>query len=121
MIKSGQRNFIGNVKATFIEAQTTPVHLSIFITESNIISKQKLPDNSYDKDYINEFILRKGLTPYNGLLLSKEIEIGRVFVKGVEFTVPDKYILENCSLVVLINRVSPGDNEVLNCIEASFL
>ena len=79
-----------------------------------------MPDNSYDKDFINNLILRRGITPYNGILLSDDIEFGRVFVKRVEFAVPDKYELENCSLVVIINRVNTGDDEILNCAEVQF-
>ncbi len=118
VIKKENRLFVANIKTTFLKEDQTPVFLSIFITESVIESKQKMPDNSYEKDFEHNAILRKGITIFSGLKLADEIlEIGRVYEKGLEIYIPEKYVLKNCSIVVLINKVDADNKEVLQCAE----
>ncbi|MFT7590111.1 MAG: hypothetical protein ACI9UJ_000018 [bacterium] len=117
VIKQQDRKVIANVKATFTEQDETPVYLSIFIIESKINSKQKLPDNTYDKDFEHNSILRKGVTNYAGLLLAESVEVGRVFEKGVKIDIPAKYNIDNCAIVVLINKNSGNNTEVIQCAE----
>ncbi|MFT5723065.1 MAG: hypothetical protein ACI9JN_000170 [Bacteroidia bacterium] len=117
VIKKSGRTVVANVKTTFAEADATPVYLSIFIVESKIKSKQKLPDNTYDKDFVHNAILRKGVTNYAGIELAQSVEIGRVFEKGFEFEIPEKYIMDNCTIVVLVNKNDPESTEIIQCIE----
>lgn len=83
-----------------------------------MISKQKMPDNSYNLGYEHNNILRKAVTNYTGVKLGDRMEKGRVFEKGFTIDVPDKFDLENCDIVVLINRVSAESNEVLQCVSS---
>ena len=117
LIKQENRKVIVNVKTTFVEADLTPVFLSIFIIESKIKSLQKMPDNTKNKDYVHYSILRKGVTNYAGLQLAESVEIGRVFEKGIEVEIPEKYNIDNCSIVVLINKNQGGNTEVVQCAE----
>lgn len=118
LIRKTGRTVIVNVKSTFLEKNESPVHLSLFITESHIQSKQKMPDNTYNKDYEHNSILRKGITNYSGLKLADAFEVGRVFEKGFEIEIPEKYTIENCSIVALLNKVEADNYEVLQCAEA---
>lgn len=104
IIKQSGREIIANVKATFLEEDPSPTFMSVFIIESHIKSKQKMPDNTYDKDYLHNSILRKGITNFSGLKLADNVEVGRVFEKGFVFELPEKYDIEYCSMVVLINK-----------------
>lgn len=122
VIKQENRRVIANVKATFLEADATPTFMSVFIIESHIKSKQKLPDNTYDKDYLHNSILRKAVTNYAGTKLADNVEVGRVFEKGFVFDLPEKYDLAYCDIVVLLNKNEKlPDNsfltEVLQCVE----
>ena len=91
--------------------------LSIFIVENKIKSKQKMPDNTYDSDYVHYSILRKGVTNYAGLKLAESVEVGRVFEKGIEINIPEKYDITNCTIVTLINKNQSGVTEIVQCAE----
>ncbi len=117
IINQGNRKIIANIKTTFVEDDATPVFLSVFIIENKIKSKQKLPDNTYDKDYVHYSILRKGVTNYAGTLLAQSVEAGRVFEKGIEIDIPEKYNIDNCAIVVLINKNQGGVTEIVQCAE----
>ena len=117
IINQGNRNIIANIKTTFVEVDATPVFLSIFIVENKIKSKQKMPDNTYDSDYVHYSILRKGVTNYAGLKLAESVEVGRVFEKGIEINIPEKYDITNCTIVTLINKNQSGVTEIVQCAE----
>jgi len=118
VLREGERTVIANVKTTFLEADATPVYISVFIVESHIISRQTMPAKPTDNyDYEHNSILREGVTLWSGLLLAKSVEKGRVFEKGFKFELPNRYVMENCSIVVLINKNDKQSTEVLQCIE----
>lgn len=106
-----------NIKSTFLRDIPDGAYLSLFVSESNIISKQKMGTNEINPDYEHNFILRKGITPYTGVKLSNSIQAKQVFEKGFEFELSKKWIKENCSVVIFVNEISPSGNEVLQCIE----
>lgn len=117
VIDAGERKLIANVKTTFADDDPDKIYMSVFLVESHIIGKQKMPDNTYKDDYEHNSILREGVTTYSGLKLADNVEAGRVFEKGFEFVVPEKYNLENCSVVVLINKNNASSTEVIQCAE----
>lgn len=122
VIKQSGRSVIANVKATFLEEDLTPTYLSVFVIESHIKSKQKMPDNTFQSDYEHNSILRMGVTNYAGIKLADNVEVGRVFEKGFVFELPEKYNMDECEVVVLINKnEKKPDNstltEIIQCIE----
>lgn len=117
VFKQQGRKVVANVKTTFLEDDATPTYLSVFITESGIKSKQKMPDGTFNYDYEHNSILRDAITHYAGLKLADNVEVGRVFEKGFEFEIPEKYVMDNCSIVVLVNKNDKESTEVLQCIE----
>jgi len=119
LIKQQGREIIANVKATFLAEDPSATYLSVFIVESHIKAKQKMPDNTYDKDYLHNSILRKAVTNYAGVKLAYNLEVGRVFEKGFVFTIPEKYDINYCSIVVLINKNEQATTEVVQSIEKS--
>ena len=117
VINQGERKLAANVKTTFTKDDEDKVYLSVFLVESHILSKQKMPDNTYKDDYEHNSILREGITAYGGLKLADNVEAGRVFEKGFELIVPEKYNLTECSIVVLINKNDGNSTEVIQCAE----
>jgi len=116
VVDKEKRSVIANVKATFLSDFPEGAYLSLFITESHILSHQ-LVDTGVKPDFEHNFILRKGITPHNGIKLASVIEKNRVFEKGFEFTIPEKWVFENCNIVVLLNPVKQGANDIIQTKE----
>lgn len=112
------RTAIVNIKVTVLEPIADPVHLSIFISESHIKSPQKTLQGEVS-DFEHNFILRKGITSYNGLKLADNLTAGTVFEKGFEVSIPDKWVYDNCEIMVLVNKVKSEDNVVLQSASKS--
>lgn len=117
LIPKDNRTVVANIKTTFLNALDHQVLLSVFLTESHIISKQFMPDRSMNYDYEHNFILRKGITHSQGLPLSPSVEKGRVIEKGFEIEIPERFKPENCSIVVLVHELDGENREVLQCQE----
>lgn len=118
VIQESGRSVIANIKTTFVEDDPNPVYLSVFIVESHITSRQTMPNsptNNYQ--YEHNAILREGVTSWSGLKLAESVKAGRVFEKGLRFDIPPKYVIDNCSIVVLINKNDKQSTEVIQCIE----
>lgn len=113
----GQRKLVANVKTVFTESFNHPVYLTVMLVESDIESKQDTRGGEVE-DYIHHHVLRKCITPYNGLQLATTVEKGRVFEKGFEIIVPEKYKFANCSVVAIVNLNEADNKEVLQSIEA---
>lgn len=118
--KPGSRDVIVNVTATFLEEQTVNTHLSLFITESHIISPQKsdTAQTGQIDQFEHNFILRAGITSFSGLLLSNSIPAGTVYEKGIALEIPSKYDISNCSIVAIISHVDASGNDVLQVAES---
>lgn len=110
------RRITANLKVVFTEAYSTPVYLTLIIVEDDIESKQ-LTRAGEVETYVHHHVLRKCVTPYNGLKLADNIEKGRVFEKGFEIAIPEKYNFKNCSIVALINQNDPDNKEIIQAIE----
>lgn len=110
------------VKIIFTQSFTQPVNLTLYITESKIKSKQSMPDGSILDTYIHNHVLRKAITPYNGIRLkttptSGDYIVGRTFEKEFEFEINPNWVKENCSIVALVNRSDINSKEVLQALE----
>ena len=86
------------------------------IVEEDIESRQLTRSGEVDT-YKHHHVLRKCVTPYNGLQLAASVEKGRVFEKGFEIDIPEKYNFKKCSIVALINQNDPDNKEVIQAIE----
>ncbi|PCJ65941.1 MAG: hypothetical protein COA58_07625 [Bacteroidetes bacterium] len=94
--------------------------VSIFILENGIKHPQYYSGGT-DYDYIHKHVVRKAITPYNGSpLLNGDCtlaERGTVVEKGWQIIIPSNIILENASVVVLINYNAGNSKEVIQCVE----
>lgn len=110
------------VKITFVKNVKEEVNLSLFLTESKILSKQATSTVAKD-DYQHNHVLRKSLTPFNGAPLkinassNGNYEAGRTFEKSFEVEFNAKWKKENSAFVILVNRYDTGNKEVLQAEE----
>lgn len=107
-----ERKGVLSVKVTLAEAVSRPLALSVFLLESDIISKQSTPDG-YEEKYKHVHVMREGITPYNGIKLGDYQETGRVFEKDFEVQVSPKYQYTNCSFVIIVHYADAEGFEVL--------
>ncbi|MCB9262452.1 MAG: Omp28-related outer membrane protein [Flavobacteriales bacterium] len=117
LVRTGDNTVNANIKTTFLKGQSEAVFLSVFLIESGIVSNQEMPDVTINNDYVHNDILRMGITPYAGIKLADNVEVGRVFEKGIPIEIPKKYNQDNCSIVVLVNFAG-SNSDVLQCVEA---
>jgi len=106
------------VSATIVytQSQNETNHLSLMIIESNIVSPQKLPDNSVDTFYVHNHVLRGMLTPVNGVLLNAPKVPGRVFIKDFVFTLPADWDQTHCDIVGFVHEIG-NNKKVLQAAE----
>ena len=97
----------------------TGIHnLSIAITESGIIEPQSLQDSSVEEEYKHKHVLRDMITPVTGTPLNVEKVPGRVVIKAFEFTLPNGWVPENCSVIAFVHETEDGSKRVLQSAEA---
>lgn len=113
------RSAIINIKATFLQNDPTPVNLTVMLLEDNIIGHQYTIDGKVD-DYVHEHIFRKTITPFSGIQLAESVTAGTVIEKGFSFEVSEDFEFDNCSVVVMVNKVDDENKEVLQAKEIKF-
>ncbi|MBQ9144573.1 MAG: Omp28 family outer membrane lipoprotein [Paludibacteraceae bacterium] len=74
--------------------------LQVWLTEDNIVGKQKMPDNTTNDAYIHNHLLRASISPLWGTKSS--IATGESDVCIYHYTLPDKVIAENCNVVSIL-------------------
>jgi len=114
-IDKGARTVSLDVKTTFVKAQTEPTYLSIMVLESGLNQPQSTR-SGVDDAYIHEDVLRYMHTNYSGLLIGSEAEKGLVCEKTFDIEIPEKYVFENVTIAVIVNKVG-SNNESLQCDE----
>jgi hypothetical protein len=112
-----------SVKVLFTKKYDESVNLSVFLTESKILSRQIMPDGKEKDDYEHNHVLRKAITNFTGIPLKLNLttngnyEAGRVFEKEFEVDLDSKLKIENCGFVILVNRFDANSKEVLQAAE----
>lgn len=94
----------------------TTTHLSIAITEDDIIGPQTMPDLSVNQNYKHQHIFRTMLTPTFGLLTHPETVRGRVVIKSFRTTLPENWVAANCNAVGFVHHIGDSD-EILQAEE----
>ncbi len=108
---------IFHVDISFAKFYTDELNLSIYLTESKIISKQAMPDGTTKDDYEHNHVLRKTITSFP-LKISKDktgnYEAGRIFdIDDFEVQLNPKWKPENCSFAIIVNRFDTKSKEVV--------
>lgn len=110
------------VKATFYIQEDIPypdVHVSVMITESNIVDEQLTPAGK-NPNYVHRHVLRGMMTSYDGDLLTEFPAEGVNITRNFTMTLPDAWVAENCHVVVFVHR-SGTDKEVYQVHEVKVI
>ena len=92
--------------------------LTVMVLEDGILTSQ-LDDHGVDSAYIQNQVLRRTLTAFNGIVINTTKERGRVFVKSfVVEELPIQWVAANVRIVALVHK-SVGSFEVLQAAEAT--
>jgi hypothetical protein len=93
-------------------------HLTLYLTEDNIIDWQLTPAG-VDSSYRHKHVLRKCITPYNGAIITApDFAPNRIFVFNYSFPVESNWVLTNCKVVAFLHRIGE-DPVVLQSAEAN--
>ena len=113
-----------SVQVMFSKKYDESLNLAVYFIESKLFSKQSMPGAEPPKDdYEHNHVLRKSLTPYNGIQLKIDAstigkyEIGRTFDKEFELVLDPKFKIRNCAFVFLANRFDAMSKEVIQAHE----
>ena len=112
---------IVHLTVSFAKSYSEELNLSIYLTESKIISKQRMPDGSDKDDYEHNHVLRKTITSFP-LKITKDIignyEAGRLFeVDDFEVQLNKKWKKENCAFAIIVHRSDTKSKEVVQAAE----
>lgn len=95
----------------------TDVRLSVFLTENNLLDAQLTPEGK-KTDYLHQHVLRKALTPYDGILIGEDLKAQGTTRRSFMFTLPLAWNANECNLIAVVHR--SGDTwEVLQAMEVS--
>lgn len=101
---AGKRELIVKVKLHYTEDVSFDQNISVMVTESGIISPQKLPDNTTDSFYVHNHVLRGMMTSSSGTGISVETPADRVIVKEFYLVLGDTWNPENCAVVAFVHE-----------------
>ena len=98
-----------NVEALCATALTA--NLQVWITESNIVSFQKMPDGSINRNYVHNHVLRDAVNGSWGEAIALEPEVATEV--SYDYTVPAAWVAENLAVVAF----AYNDGGVIQVIE----
>lgn len=93
------------------DLSTKTLNLSVMLNENDIINFQKTPAGT-DSFYVHEHVLRDMFTAFNGWPLSAQNQVGRVYEKEFEMTLPQEWDISKCEIVAFVHENSTS-KEVL--------
>lgn len=106
-------------QTTAVDVINRPLSLTIMVLESDIKGKQSTP-TGYDEEYKHSYVLRETVTPFNGIVLSQALERGRVYEKDFEVALKEKWVAQNCSLLVILHHNDALGKEVVQVTKLKF-
>jgi len=102
---SGQnKTYIIQVKAEYSKSVSGANYLSICLSESGMVSFQKLPTGEIDSFYKHKHVLRSMLTNPAGDLLFNSPEKNRVIIKEYKIVVSDKWKEDKIEVIAYIHK-----------------
>ena len=102
------------VEVEVLEAADDTYHLSVFLTESDIIKPQKTNDPAYPsgviEDYAHNYVLRTGLNGAFGELLGEEpMASGDLLSREFHLTWDEEWVPENSTVVAFVYLEGTGE------------
>jgi hypothetical protein len=80
-------------------------HLSIMLTENNIVDAQTLPAKGVVKDYKHKHVLRDMLTPFDGVALTEILSKGAKIKRDFTYTLPATFNAKECEVIAFLHKV----------------
>lgn len=105
-----------DVKLIYTEAIGVTHRFAMYLTESDIISKQATTTGTKD-DYVHNHVLRYAFGSAVGNPLNANLVKGRTFDKKFEYEVPADYKINNCHILCVI--LDGTTDEVVNVRQIS--
>ncbi len=94
------------------EALSGEHHLSIMLTENNIIDAQTKPIVGVVKDYKHKHVLRDMLTPFDGVALTETLSKGAKIKREFTYTLPATFNAKECEVIAALHKIGQS-KEVL--------
>lgn len=85
------------------ETITEKTHLSIMLTENNVVDAQITPKGTVT-DYVHRHVLRDMLTSYEGLPISEALTKGATIKKEFEYTIPTNFKAADCEIIAFLHH-----------------
>lgn len=79
-------------------------HLTVFLTESNIVDAQTVPIIGVKPDYVHKHVLRQSLTNYDGQPITETLTKGKIVSKTFTYTLPAEFKSKDCEIVAFIHK-----------------
>lgn len=99
-----------NYEVVFNQMYSGPLNIVLWLTESNIVTVQTMPDGSRDRNYVHNHILRTALNGTWGESIGSSFVTEQVVEGSVTFTLDSKWKPENCEVVGCL--MQPGSKAV---------
>lgn len=88
------------VDITNLATQTMEATVQVWLTEDAVIGSQKKPEGT-DKEYAHNHLMRASISPLWGETLPINAQMTQQIV--YEYTLPDKVVKKNCTVVALVS------------------
>lgn len=107
------------VRAVFTQAFSNGVRMTLGVTEDSINEAQE--DNNplpihYDSPYMQNHVLRATISQPTGDIFLTSIankEVGRVYQRTYTYTLPNKWVANNCNIFAFVQTDGAGSQEIL--------
>lgn len=97
------------------ETLTGEHHLSIMLTENNIVDAQIMPNKGVVTDYVHRHVLRDMLTNFDGQLITEALTKGSSIKKEFEYTIPANFKALDCEIIAFLHQAG-SSKEVLQVV-----
>jgi hypothetical protein len=94
--------------------------ISLMLTENHISDAQE-DGGILVEDYEHEHVLRDMLTPFDGTILTENLQSGVPIVKQFSMILPVDFNAQNCNIVVFVHHGGTPDKEILQADEVSVI
>ncbi len=108
---SSSRTLNMTFTTSFNKASTDTFYVSAAVIESGFKGKQELP-TSYNNNFVFEHVLRKLMSPYNGLKIASSPALGATYNVKFQTVLDPSWNADSCKVVAFVHHRSPGNNTV---------
>jgi len=91
------------MNVTFTQSSTDTFHISTALTESGMIGPQETP-NGVDQTFQFEHVLRKMMSPWNGLQIAASPVGGKTCQVKFNTVLDSKWVADSCRVVTFVHR-----------------